>query len=93
MAKYIDVEKLIESTHKKFNSAMDGADFAGVCALQGLNQMVLDLCDKQAIVDAVEVVRCKDCKFYHKQECAMDDWHFSETKEEDFCSFAERKEK
>lgn len=40
----------------------------------------------------VEVVRCKDCKFYHTEECAIDDWHFSETKEDDFCSFAERKE-
>lgn len=43
-------------------------------------------------IDAVEVVRCKDCKFYHKQKCAMDDWHFSETKENDFCSFGQKKE-
>lgn len=41
--------------------------------------------------DLVEVVRCKDCKFYHTQECSMDDWHFAETKEDDFCSYGEQK--
>lgn len=48
----------------------------------------LSACEK----DAMEVVRCKDCKFYHTQDCAMDDWHFSETKDGDFCSYGKRKD-
>lgn len=39
-----------------------------------------------------EVIRCKDCKLFHTEECAMDDFHFADTKESDFCSFAKRKD-
>lgn len=55
-------------------------------------------CDNMAEVyfytkqDEIEIIWCKDCKFYHTEECPMDDWHFAETKEDDFCSYAERKE-
>ena len=44
-------------------------------------------------VDAVEVVRCKDCKYY------CNGWHCNlylnvshETKPDDFCSYGERRE-
>lgn len=45
---------------------------------------------KAPTIDAVEVVRCKDCKFYHKQECELENPY--KTKESDFCSFGQKKE-
>lgn len=62
--------------------------------------------DAQAAVDAVEVVRCKDCKWYkegrilkenkfcfrlkHPKEDRRIGYNFSP---DDFCSYGERKEK
>lgn len=52
--------------------------------------------DEQPTVDAVEVVRCKDCKYYTSYCC-----HYHETDEHGtpifmndsgFCSYGERKE-
>lgn len=40
-------------------------------------------------VDAVEVVRCKDCKWYKKQNCAMVD-PLTVT-DNDFCSYGTRR--
>ena len=52
--------------------------------------------DKATTVDAVEVVRCKDCKYYeiHKpivlENCERN-WHLTPMKPDDFCSYGERK--
>ena len=40
-------------------------------------------------VDAVEVVRCKDCKFHETTLCFMDDIY--NCSEDDFCSYGERR--
>lgn len=40
-------------------------------------------------VDAVEVVRCKDCKRNGTELCPM---LFTEMKDNDFCSYGERRE-
>ena len=56
-------------------------------------RMILD----DPTVDAVEVVRCKDCKFYedHKRKayenCTRKD-RFIPMKPDDFCSYVERRE-
>lgn len=47
--------------------------------------------------DVVEVVRCKDCKYWEKgkdYEPYCNHWGnmMTETKEDDFCSYGERKE-
>ena len=49
-------------------------------------------------IDAVEVVRCKDCKHYNQEmnECESTHFWFSEdgclnAKDDDYCSFGERK--
>ena len=43
--------------------------------------------------DAVEVVRCKDCKWYHEIGCAIKIVDESdEPKDNDYCSFGERAE-
>ena len=54
--------------------------------------------DAMPTVDAVEVVRCKDCKkavrheiFPHSRRCKVEDCKFSH-KETHFCSYGERKD-
>lgn len=91
MAKYIDAEKLTELCNKIDES--QNAHLFGPQIYDFLYHVFIPkVLEETSGVDVIEVVRCKDCKFYHKQECAMDDWHFSETKESDFCSFGQKKE-
>ena len=64
---------------------------------------IIDRINEQPTVDAVEVVRCKDCKHYDNSEgiqwCHLNskfaqwgtDWH--SFPEDGFCSYGERKEK
>ena len=55
-------------------------------------QLALDyidiIIDEMPTVDAVEVVRCKDCK-YHHYICLSG---FLDRKYDDFCSYGERRE-
>ena len=58
---------------------------------------VLDSIDSQPTVDAVEVVRCKDCiRRYDTDECPMcfliDGKYYEYTNENGFCDRGERKE-
>lgn len=49
--------------------------------------------DEAPAVDAVEVVRCKDCKWFEKPGCAIlivDD--SDKPSKNDFCSFGERRD-
>ena len=58
----------------------------------------ITLLDKAPTIDAVEVVRCKDCKYRNTERCAMSfrDFTtgklFSRESGIDFCSKGERKE-
>ena len=65
----------------------------------GLKQTLLDLgfypaivksaLEKAPTIDAVEVVRCKDCNFYGRNKrCVMNGLYISGS---DFCSYGERK--
>ena len=49
--------------------------------------------ERQPTVDAVEVVRCKDCKYYDG-ECPYPvcNYHEGNVNETDFCAWGERKE-
>lgn len=60
-------------------------------------------CEEVALKDVVEVVRCKDCKFWTKDENVLnrgicDEWSDYEdsisryTGRDDYCSYGERKE-
>lgn len=61
-----------------------------------------EMCSRFAVenaltVDAVPVIRCKDCKYYQQGSRNSDDWlwcmmnhHY--TDEEKYCAWAERKE-
>ena len=53
---------------------------------------VEDMIENAPTVDAVEVVRCKDCKFFvsDMEWCEADDEH--PTRPDAFCSWAERRD-
>lgn len=42
--------------------------------------------------DLVQVVRCKDCKYYATESCPMVEWSFEATDPNGFCNYGERKE-
>ena len=67
--------------HKYYRQGMDAV----------LHKFMPSFIDEQPTVDAVEVVRCKDCKFYQ-----TDHWctrvALGIMYENDFCSYGERRE-
>ena len=92
----IDADALIEKFNEKANMAECLVDertaerFATFCALS-------DAVEQMPTVDAVQVIRCKDCKFRH-----WDDWleeyycrrydDFTHAPFDGFCSSAEERE-
>ena len=77
--KYREIKKLIGEGETPLDSLAEGFTEA--------DRLIRDL----PVVDAVTVVRCKDCKHYGKTGCAMDTYLF-DVVEECFCSYGERKE-
>lgn len=65
-----------------------GQDKAFIAAME----QVIDDCPT---IDAVEVVRCKDCEYYHLMEEGFYDcrevWGIDLPQPEDFCSYGERR--
>ena len=53
---------------------------------------VIDEINEQPTIDAVPVVRCKDCKYFLPEDKGCD-LFYSVTTEDDYCSSGERKEK
>ena len=62
-----------------------------------LRQIALNLLDKLPRVDDKEVVRCKDCEFCHYNssadtyKCTSMNGMYRTVKENDFCSYGERR--
>lgn len=81
MAKYIDAEKLTSILNSKADMSI------------GTPKVVFDsvvkMVEKLPTADVVEVVRCKDCTEWDKNECECSHWYGF--KENDFCSYGERK--
>ena len=49
--------------------------------------------DNAPTIDAVPVVRCKDCKWFNRFGCAVEIVDFTDRPtENDYCSFGERKD-
>lgn len=88
MARLIDADALLEDLKAAKTNGGMGAVVAGTLA------RYVKRCQT---IDAVEVVRCKDCIYwqdnnggYPHEECR---WGHGETPDpEDYCSFGERKE-
>ena len=89
----IDADKLLEIYKKwipQLSSEEDGGDRRGV-------ETCIAVLEDMPTVDAVEVVRCKDCiKRYDTDECPMcfvSDGKYCEfTQDDGFCDRGERKE-
>ena len=65
-----------------------------VCAYRlGWNDAIDAITENAPTVDAVEVVRCKDCKYCDRGNCDFwDDGYGAIVSMDDFCSQGERKE-
>ena len=78
MAEYIDRKQI----HYVWVVDADGEEHDGV-TLQSIIK-------KMPTVDAVEVVRCKNCKHYHHSTCT-NDFALNLVRENDYCSYGERR--
>lgn len=57
--------------------------------IMGVDEVV----DRAPTVDAVPVVRCKDCKYYHQTFCEIwSKYGTIQTREQGFCYMAERRD-
>ena len=85
MDRYINREALIESIRNGSGTP--------------LQKLFAECCVRASDADAVEVVRCKDCIYYNSNCCFNRQWDFESSsevplvRENDFCSYGERKEK
>ena len=98
--KYIDVNRLKENLITEIYSYSKG-DIRKRLFARGLS-LAYDIVNRQPTVDAVEVVRCKDCKNWLQRSaevyrpvgiegCACGSW-IRITQENDYCSRGERKD-
>ena len=86
MAEYIDREACLSILRAKANMEvlMDASPYFEKAA-----QML----EKLPAADVVPVVRCKDCKYnVGTKKCLNPDSFFAVPKDDDFCSYGERKE-
>ena len=91
MSRYIDADALIEACEQwKEPVEHDAQDVAWN---QGIDACINEIKHHAPTVNAVEVVRCKDCKYYRdsfgETYCDMTRGHVEVT---DYCSFGEREE-
>ena len=93
------IVSIAKHAYDQWNLAMAAADGKREISLvfkrQELCKAVKAVAENAPTVDAVEVVRCKDCIYYHRQigygfgqcsKCRLMPY------QEDFCSYGERKD-
>jgi hypothetical protein len=97
MSRYIDADKLIEHLDAKSKTDYE----MGLYNHGALTESFIRFVERQPTADVVEVVRCKDCKYYKVRETAgygvrsVKSCCRSANKrvnEEDYCSYGERRE-
>jgi hypothetical protein len=87
MARLIDADKLLEIYKKwipQLSSKEDEGDRRGV-------ETCISVLEDMQTVDAVPVIRCRECKYHNKPPCPMR-LSFNWTEDNDFCSYGERKD-
>lgn len=87
MARLIDADKLLEIYKKwipQLSSKEDEGDRRGV-------ETCISVMEDMQTVDAVPVIRCRECKYHNKPPCPMR-LSFNWTEDNDFCSYGERKD-
>lgn len=82
MSRYIDADKVLGKMRKTF-------DMQDLYLPIHLKELIID---DMPTADVVEVVRCKDCVYYHPSYCEIwSKYGTVQTKEQGFCYMAERK--
>ena len=61
------------------------------CEVGFSREKIRELLRDAPTVDAIPVVRCRECKYHNKPTCPMR-LSFNWTKDDDFCSYGEREE-
>ena len=99
MARMIDADKRISEIKQLY---CDGCDnYGGAKCRSCWVDDAMCLIDDAKTVDAVEVVRCKDCKFYElkcysdgkkRMCCENNNAIWTDTPPDAFCSYGERKD-
>lgn len=92
--------RLIDANQLRKDIVERGAQLSG-CYSAGIARYmdrmlahVLAEVDIAPAVDAVPVVRCKDCEYYHQAFCEIwSKYGTIQTREQGFCYMAERKER
>lgn len=87
--KLIDADSLLNEFLKRYMERERNRNL--VFAACEIKQDFADMISDFPTVDAVEVVRCKVCKYHNKPPCPMR-LSFNWTEDDDFCSRGERKE-
>ena len=94
MSRYIDADKLKEKLEV---ISIDAITLYQMGFNAGLHRAEAEI-ELLPTADAVEVVRCKDCKYWHSPEgndahyCYLDYGLQGIVPEEDYCSYGERRE-
>ena len=93
MKRLIDANALIKEIDNYYHNTP--FPHPGTTWYRGL-ELAVGLLLKAPTVDAVEVVRCKDCKFYSPYDKPVEDFDgrclwYGETDEDEYCSYAERR--
>lgn len=89
MAEYIEREALRKVLESWRDAHADVDDEQGC----GLLEDVIWEVDAQPAADVAPVVRCKDCKYNRgSKKCLNPDSFFAVPKDDDFCSYGERKD-
>lgn len=99
MARYIDVEKLIDFkfayiTNERYRDGKLRSEKEIYSYKVGYNEAIDNIIQFATTADVVEVIRCKECS-YHELDGNGDDWCVwsgNNIKLTDFCSIGERKE-
>ena len=91
---YIDVNRLKENLTTEIYSYSKG-DIRKRLFARGLS-LAYDIVNRQPTVDAVEVVRCRDCRFFEDEDyygnCYCEEWG-NITNANGYCHDAERRKK
>ena len=87
----IDRDELLATLEQDIDVSVTGQE--NMEAVQRCLQEILDDVKESPVVDAVEVIRCKDCKWYYRGGATCMFWDGENGMGgDDYCSRAERKE-
>jgi len=98
MSRYINADELMSSMyHEVFETDTDMQKWDSGCWIR--YKMFENAIDSAPTIDAVSVVRCKECKHRHTPNCFrayleydIQEWIVDSGDDNDFCSWGERED-